>query len=54
VTVSTQHGSLTLPLLVTEMVDGVVWVPGNSAGSHVNETLRAGAGAHVTLTGGAR
>ncbi len=55
VTVATTAGSLTLPLVVTEMVDGVVWVPGNSTGSHVHEVLRVGPGAVVRISpGGAR
>ena len=52
VTVGSEHGSITLPLAVTEMVDGVVWVPGNSTGSTVNATLRVGPGAVVTLRAG--
>jgi len=55
VTVASEHGSITLPLAVTEMVDGVVWVPANSAGSTVNATLRVGPGAVVGISaGGAR
>ncbi len=54
VTVSSDHGSLTLPAVITQMVDGVVWVPGNSQGSRVSTTLRVGAGAVVAMsTGGA-
>ena len=52
VTVTSEHGSITLPLAVTEMVDGVVWVPGNSVGSTVNATLRVGPGAVVALSAG--
>lgn len=52
VTISSAYGSITLPLAVTEMVDGVVWVPGNSAGSTVNTSLRAGAGTPVSLRAG--
>jgi NADH-quinone oxidoreductase subunit G len=52
VTVSNEHGALTLPVAVTEMVDGVVWVPENSAGSTVHATLRAGAGSVVDLSAG--
>ncbi len=52
VTVSSDHGSLTLPVAVTEMVDGVVWVPGNSIGSTVNATLRVAPGAVVALSAG--
>ena len=49
VEVATEHGAITLPLVVTDMVDGVAWLPGNSAGSTVEATLRAGAGALVTV-----
>jgi NADH-quinone oxidoreductase subunit G len=52
VTVTSGNGSITLPLAVTEMVDGVVWIPGNSIGSTVNATLRAGSGAVVALSAG--
>ena len=52
VTVTSEHGAITLPLAVTEMVDGVVWVPGNSVGSTVNPTLRVGSGAAVALSAG--
>ena len=45
--VSTEHGTITLPVLVTDMVDHVVWVPGNSPGSRVRPTLRTGAGSVV-------
>jgi NADH-quinone oxidoreductase subunit G len=56
VTVSTDAGSITLPLAVTgDLPDRVVWLPTNSAGSTVRATLRADAGAVVRLTaGGAR
>ncbi|WP_040822159.1 NADH-quinone oxidoreductase subunit G [Nocardia jiangxiensis] len=37
--VSTDHGHLTLPLVVTEMPDRVVWLPLNSPGSAVYEHL---------------
>jgi NADH-quinone oxidoreductase subunit G len=52
VTVSSDFGAITLPLAVTEMVDDVVWVPGNSLGSTVNATLRVGSGAVVALSAG--
>jgi len=45
--VSSEHGTITLPVLITEMVDHVVWVPGNSPGSQVRATLRQGAGSVV-------
>jgi len=47
--VSTDHGTITLPALVTEMADHVVWLPGNSPGSQVRSALRAGAGSVVTV-----
>jgi NADH-quinone oxidoreductase subunit G len=52
VRISSEHGALTLPLAITEMVDGVVWVPGNSVGSTVNLTLRVGPGAVVGISAG--
>ncbi len=55
VTVASEHGAITLPLAVTEMVDGVVWLPGNSTASALNATLRVGPGAVVAISaGGAR
>jgi NADH-quinone oxidoreductase subunit G len=49
VTVATTAGSVTVPLDVTEMADGVVWLPTNSAGSAVRTDLGAGHGSRVTL-----
>ncbi|HZQ30541.1 MAG TPA: NADH-quinone oxidoreductase subunit G [Mycobacterium sp.] len=49
VRVSTEHGSVTLPLAVTEMADHVVWVPMNSATSTVHQNLRVTAGATVSI-----
>jgi NADH-quinone oxidoreductase subunit G len=49
VTVSTSRGSITLPLLVTEMPDRVVWLPLNSPGSAVHRELGATAGAIVRI-----
>ena len=51
-TVSTDAGSITLPLAVTEMPERVVWLPTNSPGSSVRATLRADAGAIVRLSAG--
>jgi NADH-quinone oxidoreductase subunit G len=51
-TVASEHGSITVPLAVTEMVDDVVWLPTNSAGSTVNATLRVGPGAVVGISAG--
>ena len=50
VTVSSAHGSVTVPVLVTDrMVDGVVWLPTNSVGCAVRTELRDGAGALVDV-----
>ncbi len=49
VTVVTEHGSLTLPVDVTDMPDRVVWLPANSAGCAVRAQLAAGNGTRVTL-----
>ena len=52
VTVATDRGSITLPLLVTAMPDAVVWIPTNSEGSHVARTLGVAPGALVRITAG--
>ncbi|HLU44460.1 MAG TPA: NADH-quinone oxidoreductase subunit G [Natronosporangium sp.] len=52
VTVSTATGAITLPAQVTDLVDGVVWVPTNSPGSTVRRTLGVTAGALVDVTRG--
>src|SRR5262249_6241534 len=49
VTVESAAGSVTLPVAVTEMADGVVWLPANSPGSAVRADLAAGHGSRVTL-----
>ncbi|MGH3248204.1 MAG: molybdopterin-dependent oxidoreductase, partial [Trebonia sp.] len=49
VTVATTAGSVTVPLDVIEMADGVVWLPTNSSGSAVRGDLGAGHGSRVTL-----
>ena len=49
ITVSTDRGSITLPLAVTPMPDGVVWVPTASSGSHVRPRLAAASGALVSI-----
>ena len=55
VTVSTGRGSVSLPLAVTEMPDGVVWLPLNSPGSAVHRQLAVTTGAVVHIeAGGAR
>jgi len=53
VSISTDVGSLTLPLVVTAMPDGVVWLPANSEGSTPRATLGAGHGDVVRISGGA-
>ncbi len=49
VTVSTDAGAVTLPVLVTQMPDRVVWVPTNAADCSVRDALHAGAGDVVRL-----
>jgi NADH-quinone oxidoreductase subunit G len=53
VTVSTGRGAISLPLVITEMPDRVVWVPTNSPASVVSEQLGVGAGAVVSIQRGA-
>jgi NADH-quinone oxidoreductase subunit G len=52
VTVGTDRGTVTLPLEITEMPDGVVWLPTNSPGSNVRRSLGATSGTIVRLTAG--
>lgn len=52
-TVSTAHGSITLPVVITDMPDHVVWLPTRSPGSTVHASLCAGAGSLVRLSGAA-
>jgi NADH-quinone oxidoreductase subunit G len=55
VTVSTDRGSITLPLVIGDLPDRVVWVPTNSIGSAVRRDLSADAGDIVRIAaGGAR
>ncbi|GAC57617.1 NADH-quinone oxidoreductase subunit G [Gordonia hirsuta DSM 44140 = NBRC 16056] len=49
VTVWTDRGELTLPLAITPMVDGVVWVPMRSPGSHLHTALAASPGDRVRV-----
>lgn len=49
VTVSTGRGSISLPCAVTDMTDGVVWLPLNSPGSAVHRSLGVTAGAVVRI-----
>jgi NADH-quinone oxidoreductase subunit G len=50
--VATERGAITLPAAVTEMPDGVVWLPTNSPGSAVARTLGVTSGALVTVRAG--
>jgi NADH-quinone oxidoreductase subunit G len=52
VTVSTTRGSVTLPVEYSDLPDGVVWLPGNSGGSTVGQTLAAGHGTPVNVQAG--
>jgi NADH-quinone oxidoreductase subunit G len=49
VTVGTDRGTITLPLTITDMVDGTVWLPLNSPGSAVHQQLGVTSGAVVTI-----
>jgi NADH-quinone oxidoreductase subunit G len=51
VTVATGHGSLTVPVEVARMPDGVVWLPAHSEGCDVRRDLVAGHGSLVMLHG---
>jgi NADH-quinone oxidoreductase subunit G len=52
VTVATLQGRITVPLEITDMPDGVVWVPLNSIGSRVNTALGVSPGATVAISAG--
>jgi NADH-quinone oxidoreductase subunit G len=49
VTVATAIGSVTVPVDVVPMADGVVWLPTNSPGSAIRADLGAGHSSRVTL-----
>ncbi|MEZ0384279.1 NADH-quinone oxidoreductase subunit G [Mycobacterium sp. pW045] len=49
ITVGTEHGAITLPLVITEMPDRVVWLPMNSSDSAVHRDLGVGPGAVVRI-----
>ncbi len=53
VTVRAARGAVTLPARLTEMPDGVVWLPTNSPGATVRRTLGVTAGAVVSVCSGA-
>lgn len=50
--VSTDAGTITLPVVVTDMPDHVVWLPTNAPGSAVRDTLHADAGDVVRISAG--
>ncbi len=52
VTVATERGAVTVPVLVTEMPDGVVWLPTNAPGVPVRRALAAAPGSVVRLSAG--
>jgi NADH-quinone oxidoreductase subunit G len=52
VTVSTARGSITLPLVTTDMPDRVVWLPLNSPGSAVQRELGVTIGSIVSIGAG--
>jgi NADH-quinone oxidoreductase subunit G len=49
VQVATDRGAIVAPLEVTEMPDGVVWLPTNSPGATLRRTLGAAHGSVVTI-----
>ncbi|MDP3971621.1 MAG: NADH-quinone oxidoreductase subunit G [Candidatus Nanopelagicales bacterium] len=52
VEVSTDRGEVALPLVLTEMPDGVVWIPANSVGSEVYRELGTVEGRLVRIAAG--
>jgi NADH-quinone oxidoreductase subunit G len=50
VTVGTDRGGLTLPALITDLPDSVVWLPTNSPGATVRRSLGVTAGAVVRVS----
>ena len=53
VTVSTGRGAVTVPVLVTAMPDGVVWLPTNAAGVAVRSQLAGAPGSVVQVAAAA-
>jgi len=53
VTLSTDRGSVTLPVALADLPDRVVWAPTLSPGSHLHEALGVTNGAVVGISGGA-
>ncbi|HEX3004035.1 MAG TPA: molybdopterin dinucleotide binding domain-containing protein, partial [Angustibacter sp.] len=52
VTVSTDRGAITLPLVITDMPERAVWLPTNQTGFAVRTLLGADSGSVVTLSRG--
>jgi NADH-quinone oxidoreductase subunit G len=52
VTVSTDRGSVTLPVAIADLPDDVVWLPGHTPGSTLRTTLGVGHGAVVSIAAG--
>jgi NADH-quinone oxidoreductase subunit G len=52
VRVATGNGSIEVPALIGDVVDGVVWLPTNARGSAVRSSLGVTAGAAVTISRG--
>ncbi len=50
ITVSTETGQITVPVVIDHVPDRVVWLPTNAHGCAVRPSLGAGPGAVVTLT----
>ncbi|MDO5048655.1 MAG: NADH-quinone oxidoreductase subunit G [Actinomycetaceae bacterium] len=50
VSVSTDRGTITLPVVESDLPEDVVWLPECSVGSHVHETLGAKNGSVVSIT----
>jgi NADH-quinone oxidoreductase subunit G len=49
-TVRTERGAITLPVALTDLPDGVIWLPGNSGESRVRAVLGVGHGDLVGVT----
>jgi NADH-quinone oxidoreductase subunit G len=50
ISVSTEQGTVILPVEIAEMADGVVWLPTNARDCRARATLGAGHGSTVSLT----
>ncbi|GAB2819822.1 NADH-quinone oxidoreductase subunit G [Actinocorallia aurea] len=51
VTVSTDRGAITVPLVIDDLPEGVVWLPGNSSGINLARDLGATSGSVVKIGG---